>query len=155
MAYSGSALIRLFLPIGVLVFFSSCSFEKPKTPVFTSNISSIENSIRKITDFKEITFDGSEITYKKGPSGVMEIKIIDLPMSFRFPTPHDEDSVLRNLGKKIVVDIQHHLKDSAEYRYYSLVLIRYLNLQGTKMTRYYAYDINDFEEKYPFVKAFN
>jgi hypothetical protein len=155
MAYSGSASIRLVFPIWVIVFFASCSFEKPKPPVFTANISSIENSIRKITDFREITFDGSEIKYKKGPSGVLEIKIVDLPMSNSFPTPPDEDSLLRNLGKKIVIDIQHHLKDSAEYQYYSLVLIRYLNLQGTKMIRYYAYDINDFEEKYPFVKAFN
>ena len=129
--------MKPFFPIIIILLFSNCTTEKPKAPVFIGNINADENSIKKVISFQTISFDGSENTYNNKTYTALEVEINDPPMSNNLLSSHDEDSVLRNLGKRIVIEIQNNLLDSAEYQYYSIDFIRHDRIQGTKLTRYY------------------
>ena len=154
MTLFNSTLFRNFSAIIIILFFTNCTTEKPKTPLFKTSIVSVESSIRKIIAFQIISFEGSEITNRNKAYTVLSVDIIDPPMSDRFPTPKHEDSVLRELGKQIVIEIQNHLKDPAEFQYYAIDFIRHSLPQETKLTRYYSYDIDNLDDLYPMVKIY-
>jgi hypothetical protein len=153
MALSDLPFVRFLFPIVIVLFFGSCMSEKPKPPLFTTKIEAVVSSIKKITPFENITFEGSENTYNKKTFSAITVSIDNPPMSNNFPTPPDEDSLLRLIGKRIVLDIQKHLRDSAEYQYYSIDFIRHYG-KKTKLTRYYNYEINNLDEMYPIVRQF-
>jgi hypothetical protein len=153
MSLSDLPSVRFLFPMAIFLFFGSCMSEKPKPPLFTTKINAVVSSIKKITPFENITFEGSENTYNKKTFSAISVTIDDPPMSNNFQISHQEDSLLRDVGKRIVLDIQKHLKDPAEYQYYSIDFIRHYG-DKTKMTRYYNYEINNLEEMYPIVRQF-
>ena len=147
-------LARTIFPILIILFLTGCTSEKSKKPIFTANIDFVENGIKKIIHFKAITFKGSENTVNNKTYTAFEIEIIDPPMSNKFPTPHHEDSLLRNLGKQIVIDIQNNLVDSAEYHYYFISFIGHDFEEPVTLKRYYSYEIGNLDEINPEVKLY-
>ncbi len=145
MAIYNSSLLKKICSGIILLFFISCIYEKEKKPYFISNIEAVKNSIRKIIGYQEIKFNGSEQFVNKESNSLLQIEIIDPPILITFEDHPQEDTTLREIGKKIMLNIKGSLKDSNEYDTYTIKFThKDHNWRNSSISRNYVYVNKDF-----------
>jgi hypothetical protein len=112
---------------------------KEKKPIFISGIPAITDSIKRIIDFKEMTFYGNQHEATR----LLTWEIIDPPLSIRDNCTPEEDDTLEEIGKRITKIIKKNLKDSEEYNTYTIKFThKDHNWRNSSITRYYWYQSN-------------
>lgn len=144
MSINSSITVRLIYSFISGICLTGCISQKEKPPVFSSNIDEIITKIKRIVDFREIKFVGSQQFVSDDSYGLLRVEIIDPPIPIKFETVSQEDSLLRQIGKQISLVVKTNLLIPEDYKLYNIRFIhKDHNWRNSSVTRNYVYESKD------------
>jgi hypothetical protein len=120
---------------------TGCNFGDLKLPKFKTGTDSLIAEIKQTGNFENVTFGTTETTYKDSTDRYLNLQLLNgtaLPKG---------DSLLRELGRKVMIMVVNSLENSSDYNNFQVEFIAKaeIGLVNYSSSNRYTYKIEDLQ----------